>query len=236
MKSGLPTPMAFRVPVAEMIHALDRRLRRGLHIFEYTRDPGCIFRIRLLQVRFPARLSDGTSLDVPMRVIDIHLWNERLPPLPRRGASLLWACQINRRLDRSLRDLAEFLGREHSLEDIRALRAEVGFTTRARLPQLGRIAAHFGFEAVHDPWRDTLSGRLHLLGENILLFLIVLAYGGKALRWDALVRTRTLLFLSRRALERRYPNVRPRWSPPSWAVSAVCRVGQFPLRGGRVSG
>ena len=45
---------------------------------------------------------------------------------------------------------------------------------------------------------------MHWFGENILISMMVLARNAAALRADVLWRNRTLVFLSRRELRRRY--------------------------------
>jgi len=73
-----------------------------------------------------------------------------------------------------------------------------------RSPQLARFVSRFGFERVSATSSRSLRQQMHWLGENILISMMVLARNAAALRADTLRRDRTLVFLSRRELRRRY--------------------------------
>jgi hypothetical protein len=203
---------------ASLIFSLDLRLRRRLQVFEYCRNPDCIFRIRIVMLTRMVVLSDGTLLQPGERLIELHLWNEQIPVMPRQGASLSWARQMHDCVDISLRELRRYLASEASLGDVRAVRGNMSFGTREQASQLKRLSARFGFEEVPDPRYDTLLGRLHLFGENILVTLLVLAQNAGALRRDSLLRARTQVFLSRAALENRYRTLPPPSSSPGISV------------------
>jgi hypothetical protein len=195
--------------LASLIFSLDLRLRRHLQVFEYTRDPDCIFRIAIITLANSVMLLDGTRLEPGERIIDLHLWNEQIPVIPPAGASLVWARHMYHCLDVSLRDLTAYLETQPGLADVRAVRANMSFGTSEQISQLARISGRFGFEAVPDPRYGTLLGRLHLFGENILVSLLVLARNVEALRRDSLLRSRAQVFVSRPTLERRYHTALP---------------------------
>ena len=54
-------------------------------IFEYTHKPDCFFRIRFNRLRTEVVLSDGTDGRRGDRVVELHLWNERIPPYPQKA-------------------------------------------------------------------------------------------------------------------------------------------------------
>ena len=60
--------------------------------------------------------------------------------------------------------------------------------------------AYYGFETIPETASLPLRERLHRLGENILISLIVLAHNAGALRSDTLARVRVPIFLSRRVV------------------------------------
>ncbi len=69
-----------------------------------------------------------------------------------------------------------------------------------------RLSARYGFEPAAEPvpagyWH---AGGLHRIGENILIFMLVLATNPVAAGPPVLRRDRKLVYLSRAALERRY--------------------------------
>ena len=90
------------------------------------------------------------------------------------------------------------------LDDVTAICANMTFQSAERGAQLARFVSRFGFEKVAVDGSQSLRQRMHWFGDNILISLIVLAHNATALRADTLWRDRTLMFLSRQTLQRRY--------------------------------
>jgi hypothetical protein len=185
-----------------LLAPLDRYLRVRQRVLEYSGARTCILRIQLLSSAADVGLTDGTRLRRGERFIDLHLWNERVPAIPKRGPTLQWARQMNRYFAESLRDLAAYLAARPALDDVRAIRVNMSLGPAARGDQIARIVARYGFERVAAPRPRTLAERMHRLGENIFVSLLVLASNSRALKADTLRRDRTLAYLSRRSLER----------------------------------
>lgn len=190
--------------LGSLLEALDAHLRHAQDIREYTTCPECVFRIQIIPSGRDVALADGTQLRRGERVIDLHLWNEHIPAMPPQGPTLAWARHADHCVDVSLRELARYLAARPSLADIRAFRANMSFGTAERSDQIARLVKRFGFEMVPAPPPQTLFARLHRLGENILIAMLVLARNAVAFRANTLWRGRTLAYLSRRELERRY--------------------------------
>src|SRR5262249_61089430 len=53
------------------------------------------------------------------RVIDLHLWNEHVPLMPKQGATIAWARRMCFCIEVSLRELAKHLMARPELDDIR---------------------------------------------------------------------------------------------------------------------
>jgi hypothetical protein len=189
--------------VEQAVLGLDRCLRKRQGVYEYSSDPACLFRIQRGVAQAYLDLADGTRLRHGSPILDIHLWNEHMPPIGPEGATLGWARQVSRGLDVSLGQLACYLAKQPDLSDIAALRAHMRLGAASQSKQLARMAARYGFEAASGETRPE-HGRIHRFGENILIFLLVLATNPGALRTRILWRGRTLVYLSREALERRY--------------------------------
>jgi hypothetical protein len=81
-----------------------------------------------------------------------------------------------------------------------------------RSDQVARLVARYGFERIPPAGPPKLSERVHRLGENILISMLVIARNAAALRTDTLRRDRVMVYLSRQALEQRYGFGR---APPS---------------------
>jgi hypothetical protein len=188
----------------KLIFELDRLLRRWQSVVEFTHDPACILRIRVGRLDRDFVLADGTAGRVGERFIDLHLWNEQVPAMPKEGASIAWARQVSLCFQHSLRQLARYLASRSDLDDISLLRCTMEFAGRERDDQMVRLIGRYGFELVPSATRVTLGERARRLGENIFISLIVLARNRGALRRDTLRRGRTRVFMSRKVLEQRY--------------------------------
>jgi hypothetical protein len=184
--------------------AIDRRLRDWNAVVEYTSDPRCILRIRVGRLDQTVSLEDGTIGRIGDRMIDLHLWNEHIPSIPKHGASVSWARQWQHCMDVSFRELACFLARRPDLGDLSVLRAVTAFGARERSAGNMMLMQRYGFESTADVKPAALPKRARRLADNVLMTLMVLAHNPAALRSDTLSRGRTFLFMSRRALEARY--------------------------------
>lgn len=183
---------------AEFIFALDRWLQRQQGVFEYTHKPDCIFRVQLGRLHSEVVLADGTFGRPGDQVIDLHLWNEQIPAIPGTGPSLAWGRRFSRCFGESLHELARFLMSEPELLDITIIRANTN------LDSLYRIAARHEFEAILDPVRLSPWECVHRFGENILYRLLTLACNSGGARPSTFWRSRKLIYLSRRVLERKH--------------------------------
>jgi YkoP domain len=202
--SAKQTPQHSHPWLAELIFALDGRLRRHYAVVEYTAHPLCVFRLEIARSRRELALCDGTRLRAGQRIAQLHFWNEHVPPVPQNGTTIGWARQMQQGIAISLRELAHYLSSRPDLRDILVIGAEAPSATRAQSQQLARVMAYYGFEAITGHERLPIGERMHRFGENILISLTVFAQNAGALRLDTLGRVRLPIFLSRRALEQRF--------------------------------
>lgn len=190
--------------LADAVGLLDSRLRRGQAVFEYTRHPACVFRLDINRAVKVLDLRDGTRVYPGQRVARLHFWNEQVPPIPKGGATIAWARQLQRAIVSSLRELAGFLASQPDLADVVIVCGEVPSGTRAQAAQVARIMERYGFEAIAAPQHLSTGERLHRFGENILISLILLAHNPGALHFGTLTRVRVPIYMSRRVLERKF--------------------------------
>jgi hypothetical protein len=187
-----------------VVTALDDRLRLRHGVIEYTGNPRCLFRIQFTTSNDSYVLSDGTCIRRGDRIANIHVWNEQFPCFSENGPTLAWARRVNQAFEISLRELARFLDDRPDLDDVVALCANMSLEPSERSDQLSHFVARFGFERIAAAGSWSLRQQIHWFGENILISMMVLARNAAALRVDTLWRDRTLVFLSRRELRRRY--------------------------------
>jgi hypothetical protein len=185
------------------VWALDARLRLRYGVREYTHRPECMFRIQVTRAGPALTLSDGTRLRSGDRIIELHVWNEQFPRMAGRGPTLGWAARINRSMELSLQELAGYLDR-CGLDDVAAVRANMGTGPDEERRRFARFMARFGFEAMPVREPRSLAERMHRLGENILICAMVLARNPIAFRPSLLWRGRLEIYLSRRCLDERY--------------------------------
>ena len=191
----------------KIIFGLDRVLSRWQSVVEYTHDPTCILRITFRRLDQDFVLTDGTAGHAGERFIDLHLWNEHIPAMPKQGASIAWARQMSLCFQHSLRRLARHLASRPDLDDISLVRCTMMFASGERDDQMVRMIRRYGFELVPPTTTVTLGERARRLGENVLISLIVWAGNTAALRRDTLRRGRTRVFMSRKVLEQRYGGI-----------------------------
>jgi YkoP domain len=190
--------------MAVALFALDARLRHHLDVIEYSANPACIFRLEIAHAQRHLVLADGSQLQPNDRIARLHFWNEHIPPLPQGGTTLRWARRMQTCISISLQELARYMSSEPDLCDIAAVCGDVPSATREKCRQVTYIMAHYGFETIMETEQPPLGERIHRLGENILISLIVFARNPVALRLDTLQRVRVPIYLSRRSLECRF--------------------------------
>jgi hypothetical protein len=197
--------------LAELIFALDSVLRHRHHVVEFSTDPACIFRLDISHAEQAFALADETPIRRGDRIVNLHLWNEQIPPVPSAGPIFSWARTFCRRLELSICELARYVEDRPELNDIVAVGANVAQGTREQRAQLTNIMRRFGFAPLPEGGSIHAEPALRRFGENILISVMVLAQNPVALRVDSLWRDRTPLFVSRSALLNRYGR-RPRVS------------------------
>lgn len=164
--------------MADPVRFLDRLLRRAYGIYEYGSDPDCIFRVSVSKAHRRVELP-GLILERGARFVELHFWNEHVPRLPEDGATVAWAKQLLRQVDRALRELAKAFAWDARLEGVRAIggvmAAFEGDAGISAVPVLKRL----GFEVVRHRSR---LGELAELGPRLYAWALLRGYQGNSLR------------------------------------------------------
>lgn len=191
--------------------ALDRWLRQRQGVYEFSDDPLCMFRAQPARADCELRLSDGTHVRPGAPILNLHLWNEHVPPLGVSTVCINWAREFTRRVELSMRALAGHLRWNRALDDVIAIRGNMRLGTADQSGQLARLAGRYGFEPAGEDGPDFTVASMQRLAENVFICLLVLATNPVALRAPVLRRHHKLVYLSRAVLETRYaPAVPPR--------------------------
>ena len=118
--------------LAGALSAFDVRQRRRQAVFEYSRNPACIFRLDISRAPRLLVLRDGTGVGAGGRLARLHFWNEQIPPLPGDGATIAWARRMQRAIAISLDELARYLAEQPGLADVAIVCADVPSATRSK--------------------------------------------------------------------------------------------------------
>ena len=188
------------VCLAALVRRIDGALRRRMGVFEFSDDPSCVMRLSIGRSRRDVTVGDGTHIRRGEPIGELHLWNERVPPMPREGPDLAWARQFQRQLLCSFRALAAYASHEPSLAEVRAFCGLNSFGSRYASAHMARLTDRWGLDlVVVRP--GTLWGRLRYLAENVHAVAMIWAYNPSGLRGlDLTALRRDELWISRRRL------------------------------------
>jgi hypothetical protein len=184
-----------------MVRLLDRFLARMLGLSEYWDDPTSILRIRVVEAPHTLCLSD-VEIEAGATVVELHFWNDHIPPLPTEGPDLAWAMGFYRMLVSSFRVLAGQLATRPDLAAAQAL----GGATVLVVPG-GRSASEKLFERLGlelFPYHNPL-GRFGIFWENLFTWALMWAYNGVSVRQRHVLELhRTEAWMSRDKFLRRH--------------------------------
>jgi hypothetical protein len=145
-----------------LIRQLDRTLCRRLGIFEFSGSPDCVFRARLLPAPHPLAVPGG-MVAAGEPVLELHLWNERIPPLPGTGASMAWAARGARLMRTSLNELAQLVSDDRRFAGVAAVGGSTWLFSGDGGLGGSTVLERMGFQVCEHPVRGVtgLSERLY---------------------------------------------------------------------------
>lgn len=188
-----------------LLRRFDQFLRWVLDIRPVSDHPECVLRIRLRRAFEPIVLPDRT-IAAGAAVLELHLWNERLPLIPSTGPDFCWAVQMQRQLIRSFQLLAIALNQEPRLREVQAIGGVSAiFAPEAATGERG-LLHHLGFTVY--PHRNRL-GRMGEFWENLYAWGLMWTYNPASLRRRKLTQLcRMEVWISTQEFLRRYNNDR----------------------------
>lgn len=110
----------------------------------FTDDPQIILRIQNSRAAWDIPLPEHT-IAIDSKVLMLHLWNERIPPLPPQGADLSWARQTQRLLIYSFHAVAQHISATPHLKDISAVGGVIAQINLAGADGGRAFLEHLGF-------------------------------------------------------------------------------------------
>lgn len=180
---------------------LDALLRWCYGVYEFCDDPKCLIRLRNISISHPLHLPD-TTIPPGSPGLELHLWNEHIPPLPPQGPNMAWANQFRRMLIHSLRALARHIQNHPELADVRA----VGGVTALFSPESPsggvRLMHRLGFSIF--PYHHPL-GNFGEFWENFYAWMLIWSFNRPSLQGRRLLQLRrSEIWMSKEGLLHRY--------------------------------
>jgi hypothetical protein len=190
--------------LSRAVRSVDSLLRQRQGIEEFTVDAACVFRISHELAARAVLLSDGTAIAQGDPVLQLHFWNEHLPPMANEGPSAAWAIRLKHCMHRSLTAIANYLQRERTLDTVQALHGAPPFGSRIGAIQMVRTAQRFGFDVIEPDVAPEWRERVHVVFDSMRLWGLAYAFNRAGLRTKGLLRHRHQLWIARRKLLRLY--------------------------------
>ncbi len=187
----------FRRVVTALVLRIDATLRSRQHIYEFSSDPNCLLRINVIPSPVAATLADGTQVNVGDMIGELHVWNEHLPRMNERGATMAWSAAMHRQMRKSLEQLSIYARSAPELTQIKAFHGHSLFVARHGSDHASRIASRMGFEVMPAAPPTSWLGRLHDRGEDLLVWGLAWTFNPMSVRGKSLRRPRQHFWLSR---------------------------------------
>ena len=127
-----------------IIHAIDWLLRECNGVFEFCDDPDCVFRVSIGVSKYPLRVPDG-KIPAGTKVLEVHFWNENIPPMAPTGPTLSWAVKFRRMVASSTRLMAGAMKKDPRLAGVQAVGGVTPLVAPGHGSALERIFIRLGF-------------------------------------------------------------------------------------------
>jgi hypothetical protein len=155
-----------------LVKAFDRWLSRRLAIFVFTEDPQCILRLRLVKAPRLVRIG-GQEIQPGAPLLELHLWNEHLPPIPAAGPDLAFGLRARRLMLKSFQLLAGAVAQDPRLLEAQAFYGLTALVDAGLAGGGEQLARRLGFQLL--PYRPPL-GRFGEFWEYVYAWALVWAY------------------------------------------------------------
>lgn len=183
------------------IRWIDSIIRKSEHSYEYCDDPDCVLRVQLLPSPHPASFGDQV-IQKGDPLLAIHAWNERMPPIPPKGADLRWAINLRRQIQHSFRLLAKAMQSDGIYDPVKAIYGVSVLFSSTNHTGGRRMMQSFGFTIL--PYHNPM-GKFGEFWENLFSWWLMYAYNTESMEtrkfWQL---ERTEIWMDRDEFIRRY--------------------------------
>jgi hypothetical protein len=152
---------------------LDRVLRRRYHVFEFTDDPGCIFRLSMENASYPITLPDK-EIPKGAPVLNLHLWNEHVPSMPKDGPDMGWGIKMAKSVKYSFGLVAQEVRRNPELSNEQALGGDTILFSQTIPGEYDWLFTRLGFTIF--PYHRPKLGRFGEFFENLYTWWLMRSF------------------------------------------------------------
>ena len=169
-----------------LIRAFDGFLRRTEGVFEFSQAADCLLRLRVTHSKHALTLP-GVALPAGATVLELHLWNEHMPPMPAEGPDMAWAARTTRMFVDSLYAVGQYMKQEPRLLSVQAVGGVTVLVVPDGNPAAANVLRRLGFHIL--PYRNRL-GRFGEFWENFYTWWIMWTFNAVSLRRRGLMGMR----------------------------------------------
>lgn len=188
-------------PLRLIIQRFDNWLSRQYRIYAFNGEEGIILRVQEGYLSHDLILPDGVIVRGKPALF-LHLWNERIPPIPAAGPDLAYALRLQRSLLFSLRSVAQYLIHVPPLQNVEMVGGISAHTTLQRTGGGRTLLEHLGFTVF--PYHRPL-GAFGEFWENLYTWWLMWAFNPASVRHRPFWRLQRLEFwMTREAFLERY--------------------------------
>jgi hypothetical protein len=154
-----------------LILPIDRHIRRKLGVFEFSDSADCYFRARFTKASRDLPLSDR-RIPVGEPVLEMHLWNEHLLPVPRKGLDMRWGVKTSKQLAISCRALARYLHDDAGLDSVQAVGGTTGVFSAGEGSGWEGVISRLGFNITR---HENPKGEFSEFWERVYAWMLIRA-------------------------------------------------------------
>jgi hypothetical protein len=183
------------------IRLIDTLVRKSEGVYEFSDDPECILRFQLRRATHSVTIGKDRILKGEP-VLEVHAWNERMPKLPKEGATLEWALQLRRRVIHSFKGVAKVMLQGHQYSRVRAVCGTSALFSFSDHKGGTRLMQHLGFAVL--PYHRPL-GKFGEFWKNFFSWWLMWTYNDASLHSREFWRLqRTEIWMTADEFIRRY--------------------------------
>lgn len=184
-----------------IIRGLDVVIRRLKGVYEFSAETNCLLRLRLTSASHELRLPD-VEIPAGSSVLELHLWNERVPPMPEKGPDLAWALKVQRMSIASFQAVAAHIRNDRQLANVKAIGGPTAMLTPGDPSGGESLMRRLGF--VIFPYVNPL-GRFGEFWENLYTWMLIWTFNAPSARHRQVLRMRrSEIWMSVEEFLRRY--------------------------------